>query len=145
MSHLQTRMGNFPLEWGIPPYETYNEISLKSPEFFMNLHTQLLKDIKDRQMGKYRFGKWILLNNEHHSVTVSAHRGDHLKAREGKIGENDEIQVNIDIPKEMGTFNVVEGTPVFVHYQYFYQKEGLKALNKNEDMFLEEYYNLSLD
>lgn len=143
MSHLQYRLGNYPKEWGIAPYETYNEISLKSPEFFINLHTQLLEDIKNDKMDIYKFNKWVLLEWEHHSVTVSAMRGDHAKARNGKMEANDEIEMNINIPKELGEFNEVVGWPLFIHYQYFYQKEGLKELGKDEDMFLEDYFNLS--
>jgi len=141
MSHLQTRMGNYPLEWGVPQYETYNEISLKSADFFIKAHTQMLCDIQDGNMDKYKYNKWILVNNEHHSITVSAFLN--LGWRSGKIGDNDEIQLNIDIPKEIGVFNEVYGKALFVHWQYFYQREDLRNKGLDQDMFLEDYLKLS--
>lgn len=141
MSYLQVRMGNIPTSAGIPRYETFDEVSLKSSHFFDLVHTSFLEGLDN--VDRYKFKEWKLFDNEHHSITVSAFLGSTMKARDGVITENDEIQLNVDIPREIGVPNTVYGEVVFVHHQYYYQRQGLIERGEDPNKYLAQYFELS--
>jgi hypothetical protein len=143
MTAIHTRLGTFPAWCGIPKYETFDEIALKNGEFFMKLHEQVMQDMNDKRTLRYKFNKWVLSDYEHHSITVSAFLGKTMK-EVGGVTENDEIQLNIDIPKKLGVYNEVCGGALFVHHQYYYQREDLKSKGIDPNIFLDEYLKLSL-
>lgn len=144
MSYIQTRLGNFTIEHGIPKYETFDEVGLKSGEFFLDVHKDVLKSVKDGTLDKYKFGKWMLYDYEHYSITVSSFLGETIKNLGRDVQPNDELELNIEIPKLLGEYNIILGDALFVHYRYYYQMESLRAMEVDIDSYLKEYYQLSL-
>jgi len=142
MSSVLVRMGVLPTKFGIPKYLTFNNITLENGLFAKALHEQVIEDIENGDMEKYKFKLWMLHDFEHHSITVSSFMD--MKWRNGELGPNDEIQLNVDIPKEIGVANVVYGEPIFVHWQYHHQRMDLENRGLDPDMFLKEYLKLSL-
>ena len=123
LSHIHQRIGNLSNANELVGYNSMDAIGWKSGEFAEKVHRQILKC---DSLEKFRFEeKWILHYYERVSINCISWLGETFSEFNGIVGEDEEVWLSIDKPKDIKSPNCIFGGFVCVHYAFFVQREHI--------------------
>jgi len=129
---LQQRMGALTISDRIH-YDAVDPLAILNGEVCEKKHRNFLKKLKDGTLDDYKFPQWTLIDYERISINSLCWFGKDLLPV-GKVGENEEFQIGMEIPQQLGRPNKIYGEVLCSHYSFHTQREYLDQTN-----ILEEY------
>lgn len=142
ISHLHQKMGHIGTEKGHVNYDCLCNTGLCIGEFCEYLHNQFLsKPIKD-----FYFDKWVMTQYERVSINCISWLGEEFKKFNGNVGNDEELWLSVDKPRELQRPNCVYGGFICCHFAFHSQRDHMdrtgilkkysyKALPSFKDMF----------
>jgi hypothetical protein len=114
-------------------YECNDSVGWNDSAFAKELHDFVLAQ---PDLSNYRFRtQWLLLNNERVSINGLCWIGsDFKKLCDGNVGNDEELELSVEMPKRMGLINCIYGDYCIVHYSFHTQREVL-----DREEYLEKY------
>jgi hypothetical protein len=106
-------------------------------EYCVLKHKEFLSHLKNGQIHKYKFEKWIARQREQISINNICWFGKDFAKFEGNVGIEDERWLSCVYPDQLGKFNCINGNALCVHYSFGPQLEYVK-----QSGILQEYKNL---
>jgi len=140
-TYILQHNGRLSTDKGIAQYLCMDEVGWKSGEFAAGVHDQVLKQLELDGLSHFRYpGSWPLLQHERVSINCLSWLGENLNAAcKGLVGEDEEDEISVQIPKKKGLFNVIFGEYCVVHYAFFTQR-----LYLDEHGYEDKYRQLQL-
>jgi hypothetical protein len=122
IDHLHQRLGCFNSIDKIE-YNCFDYFGVMDGHHAELRHNEFIKDIKNNDLDKYKFGKWSLYNYERVSINSLAWFGKDIKNLEFDVEEED--YVSCVAPKILGRPNMIYGGILASHFSFHTQIEYL--------------------
>jgi hypothetical protein len=133
--YIHQRLGCFNFENKIE-YNCFDHYGVLDGSHAELRHNEFIKDIKNNDLDKYKFGKWSLYNYERVSINSLAWFGKDIKNLEFKPDEED--YVSCEAPRILERPSMIYGGPIAVHFSFHTQREYLDSTE-----ILQKYAELS--
>lgn len=119
--HIHQRMG--VLVTDPIGYECMNENGARRGDVAEVKHRTFLKNLKNNEIDKYKFNRWILNGYERMSINSLCWFGKDLDGVD--VGPDEEQQIASDIPDKLGRPNVVYGDVIVSHFAFGPQRDHM--------------------
>jgi hypothetical protein len=140
MSWLFQRRGLLPHSPRVG-YTCMDDVGWRDAGFAVAVHDAFVTDLRRGEGGRWKFDRWVLLDNERVSINCIAWHGADFDAFGGRVGADEEEWLSVQKPRELGKTNVVWGGAVCVHFAFFTQRGHMQNTGI-EARLLGEYRSL---
>jgi hypothetical protein len=131
MSHIHQRNGLFEYPMNIH-YDACDAVGWRDPRSTEVIHNTFIADVEAGQVEKWRraFSLWRLTYGDHVSINSIAFFGYDMKTIE-RIGNPEEDDIAVHIPRATGRYNMVVGAPLCAHFAFYTQRPYLEREGGN--------------
>lgn len=106
-------------------FNAWDHNGWKDPILAENKHRKLIENIKNNQLGKYRFSPVVLENYERVSINCICWFGSEFAKFNGIVGLDEEQWLATDKPREIGVPNCILGDALCSHFSFYTQREHM--------------------
>jgi hypothetical protein len=125
MSHIHQRHGIFHTDKGICDYAVMDKVGWKRGDVAQMIHEQLLDDLANGGIEKYKFDRWVLYFYERFSINSFAFFGKDFAEFGGRVDPDEENWLSRIKPSRIARMNCVCGSAIISHYAYHTQRPFL--------------------
>lgn len=138
IDHIHQRMGNLKLS-KIIGYGVLDHYGWANPEIAKEKHESFQQDIRNNNIEKFKFSRWILNLYERVSINSISWIGDEFAKFDGKVGIDEEQWLSVDKPIQLKKPNMIYGGAVCAHFAFKTQRNILDKYHH----ILDEYKRLA--
>ncbi|MFA6988975.1 MAG: hypothetical protein WC197_02800 [Candidatus Gastranaerophilaceae bacterium] len=141
--HLHERMGAYPFnireEGAVTIYNSACQMGWQTPPFAEFVHKNFICLLNEKSLYKFKFPLWILWEQNRFSINCICFTGANMAEIYDKIGDNDEEDLTVTIPKIEKNYMAICGESLVSHYSFYTQ---IKYLEEETDL-LSQYEDLA--
>ena len=106
-------------------FDSWDQNGWRDPILAENKHRQLIENIKNNQLEKYRFSPVVLENYQRVSINCICWFGSEFAKFNGMVGLDEEQWLASDKPRELGLPNCIFGEAICSHFSFYSQREHM--------------------
>lgn len=125
VSHLFQRFGAVGTAHGQAGYACMDDVGWNNGPFAEELHRAFLAALASGDLGGWRFPAWTLRDYERASINCISWLGDDFAEFGGRVGNDEELWLSIEKPRELRRPNVIAGGKLCVHFAFYTQRPTL--------------------
>ncbi len=126
VSHIHQRLNILNTRLGVCKYDVLCSLAWKNPRFAYEVHTEFLDRVSHNNLSEYIFKQWILNSFERFSINCMAWFGSKFAEFHGIVGQDEEVWLTVNKPKEIRKYNAICGSSIVAHFAYYTQRPFLE-------------------
>jgi hypothetical protein len=141
--HIHQRIGALSLNPCPINYSVMDEIGWADPQVAKVKHDSFFENYYQNNIDSYKFNffwRLKLHNVERCSINAISWLGERFAEFGGVVGEDEEQWLSVDKPVHDGSYNVIYGDALCVHYAFYTQRDFIDS----QDYILKKYKTISL-
>ena len=99
------------------------------------VHNCFLDSIKNNDIDRWKFSRWVLSQYERVSINCICFFGSEFAKFNGEVDKAEETWLSSVKPKSIKTPNIINGDALMVHFSFYSQREYLESKTKILEMY----------